>query len=345
LRPPQNGISARVRVMSDNPKSANSKSWTGEEEKEENLPPLTREERRRIAQQEGRRIGRKLRPYVRPIILPFIFLFRLLKNPFFWFLVLIAFGAASASAFAVWTLSNCGEAVGQQPHIASEASSWGRKFLCEIRISDLVTIWLTWCLVVVGAFQAWWLFGTLAATQKAASAAHNDQRPWIEMIIMPISLTRDKKGVKLSLEIQVENVGHTPATAVFPYSELLLSVVGEKGNSQEDANKAFRKNFELATKMKFGNPLFPGRKKTFPISHRIEEKDLAPRLALDLPDGRYTFHLGAGVSYPFAGGMGETTALFLVWRKGEPVAFNSKDISLKADEIRFIEMPMWNTAK
>lgn len=34
-----------------------------------------------------------------------------------------------------------------------------------------MTIWLTWCLVVVGAFQAWWLFGTLAATAKAADTA------------------------------------------------------------------------------------------------------------------------------------------------------------------------------
>lgn len=322
--------------MSDSQDSFDSKGWTGEEEKKEDQPVPTREERRKVSQQEGRRIGRKLRPYVRPIILLVIFLVRSFKSPFFWFLFLIAMGAASAGIFGAWSSNYCGR---------DEAPAWGARFLCEIKISDLVTIWLTWCLVIVGAFQAWWLFRTLSATEKAASAALNDQRPWIEMVVTPVSLIRDEKGLKLSLELHVENVGHTPATAVFQHIELILCVVGEKGNSLQDADKAFRKSFDLATKMKFGNPLFPGRKKTFALNHRIKGENLAPRLAIDAPQGRYTFHLGAGISYPFAGGTGETTALFIVWKKGEPVSFNAGDTNLKADEIRFVEMPLWNTAK
>jgi hypothetical protein len=148
------------------------------------------------------------------------------RRPFVIFGGLIALGAVLAVVFGVSLNSHCGEInretayhqsaeqQEQYPVINSTATInftnvetqkklhskqqhsniiddhlWGQEFICGLKISDLVTMWLTWCLVVVGGFQAWWLFETLKATDKTAEVTKSDllvgQRAYVYVSFQP----------------------------------------------------------------------------------------------------------------------------------------------------------------
>jgi hypothetical protein len=57
------------------------------------------------------------------------------------------------------------------PDTQREPSDWWAKFKCEVKATDVALATFTAMLVLVGSFQAYYLFGTVRATSVAANAA------------------------------------------------------------------------------------------------------------------------------------------------------------------------------
>jgi hypothetical protein len=203
-----------------------------------------------------------------------------IRHPLSIFLALVLVGLFGAALFGLWTNSNCSkfyqpstvhQATGQKnqyPTInttapvylidrgyaqdpsqnarknseSSEQQSWGSEFLCEIKVSDLVTIWLTWCLVIVGGMQAWWLYGTLAATAKAANTAERAlielERPFVIAEISKVIASRGNVAFYHNNQMRAPtlgfghvtlafaNFGRTPASMSFVHYEYLPAASG-----------------------------------------------------------------------------------------------------------------------
>jgi hypothetical protein len=60
-----------------------------------------------------------------------------------------------------------------------EPSGWWKKFFCDAKITDVVLAFFTYCLIVVGGFQARYLYGTVVATRIAANHIPMVERGYI----------------------------------------------------------------------------------------------------------------------------------------------------------------------
>jgi hypothetical protein len=92
---------------------------------------------------------------------------------------------------------------------------WWKKFFCEMKVGDIAIAYFTFCLVVVGGFQAYWMARTLKVSESAARAAEKSADAvvsqlrayvhWTEAAIH--SLDQPVSQVHLVLK----NSGQTPA--------------------------------------------------------------------------------------------------------------------------------------
>jgi hypothetical protein len=111
-------------------------------------------------------------------------------------------------------------------------TGWWQKFFCEAKVTDVALAFFTYCLIVVGGFQARYLYNTVAATKEAADAAAlnaqaviNSERAHIFIDIDVENITReiphanlvtkpefeDHMITALRLSYTLKNYGKTPA--------------------------------------------------------------------------------------------------------------------------------------
>lgn len=108
---------------------------------------------------------------------------------------------------------------------------WWNKFFCELKISDVAIVFFTYCLVVVGAFQAWYLLRTMRETAIAAKATKDaldhtidtdviTQRAYLarrsvnSVDVKPFATDDGEKYIRFEYTPVWENNGATPAINV-----------------------------------------------------------------------------------------------------------------------------------
>ena len=93
---------------------------------------------------------------------------------------------------------------------------WNR-FFCEIKFSDAALVWLTLCLVVVGAFQGYWLARTVKVSETAAQAAETSANAVVSQLrAYAIVFSRDiieptADSPNFIHRLEIRNTGQTPA--------------------------------------------------------------------------------------------------------------------------------------
>jgi hypothetical protein len=58
----------------------------------------------------------------------------------------------------------------ESPRSTNSPSSWLKSFWCDTKAGDAALVLFTYCLVIVGAFQAFWLWKTVRATRDSVNA-------------------------------------------------------------------------------------------------------------------------------------------------------------------------------
>jgi hypothetical protein len=120
--------------------------------------------------------------------------------------LLAAVGLIFAAAFVVYGGLTCGPK-------EKLASTWIDNLVCETKASDIAIVWLTYCLILVGYFQAHWLQETVRVAADAAAAQSNDtriiQRAYIA--VEPLGVFRMFGQDKVIGHVGMKNAGHLPA--------------------------------------------------------------------------------------------------------------------------------------
>jgi hypothetical protein len=80
-------------------------------------------------------------------------------------------------------------------------SGWWKHFFCEAKIGDVAIAYFTYCLVVVGAFQAWWL-------KRSVDHMHIIERAHVSG---GANFQRKADGSIESLIVTINNYGKSPA--------------------------------------------------------------------------------------------------------------------------------------
>lgn len=113
---------------------------------------------------------------------------------------------------------------------------WWGKFLCDLKISDVAIVYLTFCLVIVGGFQAWFLYRTDTSTRMSAEAAKASADAVVAQLRAYIGM-RVKEGIPPSFDartgpylvIEVRNTGQTPAFNMIYWIRAALGPADYKG--------------------------------------------------------------------------------------------------------------------
>lgn len=97
---------------------------------------------------------------------------------------------------------------------------WWKKFFCELKIGDFAIGFFTFCLVIVGGFQAYWMWRTLATADKALIAG---ERAFVFPKAFLFSFRPDKDGKKrYRFQVAWENSGDTPTKKMRTHVEVQL---------------------------------------------------------------------------------------------------------------------------
>lgn len=131
-------------------------------------------------------------------------------------------------------------------------------------IATVVIAFFTFVTIGVGVAQWWVLSGTLSEMRA-------EQRPWVYSVGTalgdPVSI--DSNGFRISLLIDVKNVGHLPAMKVFP---ILSATPMMPTHILTELPGVERKICNQATGV-LGATIFPGEKKRFPVATYINHQD------------------------------------------------------------------------
>jgi hypothetical protein len=94
-----------------------------------------------------------------------------------------------------------------------EPTGWWKKFFCDAKITDVALTFFTYCLIIVGAFQARYLYHTVIATRMAAEHIPRVERAYIFLQVGQLRTVEDSPGNIIGeVMVGVTNEGKTPAT-------------------------------------------------------------------------------------------------------------------------------------
>jgi len=102
------------------------------------------------------------------------------------------------------------EAQSGTDHANWKPMGWWKKFLCDAKITDVALAFFTYCLIVVGGFQARYLYHTVIATRTAAEHIPRVERAFIHGGVHPGGRTLICGGKKIRVRFSMANYGKTP---------------------------------------------------------------------------------------------------------------------------------------
>jgi len=203
---------------------------------------------------------------------------------------------------------------------AAQSSADATWWTVYVGASGLALAIITMAAAIAAAF-----FAKKAAdeTRRGADAAHNANRPWldIDLKLHGVSVNWDGKGYSLQLEVTPLNAGTSPATDVREHVECLLydrmpaddesNPFAFSGRDRGLQDAASTVSAKLLDQPGTGPTVFPGRDQSFYIETFVPwdwDKGYPSTLAW----------LVAGLRYSFPEGTGETIKMFCVRSFGFP---------------------------
>ena len=162
----------------------------------------------------------------------------------------------------------------------------------------------------VGIVGVGLVFTTFRETRRSADAAHDANRPWLQIDIVEVErLTLHDEGASISATVKIINRGNSPAIHVLAFAAL----AGERGNSPGTLpTMAVRKLTQTLDLWKGslgtleGTTVFPGAFLQEDYRAHLEWSDV--KGAQD--DGSAFLTFAVGVSYRFSDKVGRTVASF-----------------------------------
>ena len=140
--------------------------------------------------------------------------------------------------------------------------TWWKKLLCEAKIWDVLIVYFTYCLVVVGGFQGWYLWeaGRIGAVTASAAKKSADALPTIERGYLFLSEIASGAAVSVVLidekrkdgaqgeatrtfdvELMFTNHGRTPAIVKEVFCRVMVSTEYSEHGACEEAKTGSEK--------------------------------------------------------------------------------------------------------
>jgi hypothetical protein len=106
------------------------------------------------------------------------------------------------------------------------------------------------------------VLATFRQAKRSADAAHDANRPWLELEVTPGDLWIGE-DINLELHLTVANHGNSPATNVVVCAQMLLFCEGDPVNRQRVGPDTLVPMLDTARDSRRGTTIFPGRKDHF----------------------------------------------------------------------------------
>jgi hypothetical protein len=171
------------------------------------------------------------------------------------------------------------------------------------------------------------VYTTFRETQRAADAAHDANRPWLEVCVCVNEIVLDHGGVSASINFQILNRGNSPAT--YAVTILRLGVLSRAGDpyyvEERGDDPALTKVKGALGRLRKRDRLYGTT--IFPEGHETKDKRASINIReLDAVRGplrrQLNLYLAAAVHYRFGGRTGETLVSFAVHTRGPPIDYD-----------------------
>jgi hypothetical protein len=96
---------------------------------------------------------------------------------------------------------------GHQIRTGPREEIWTRQFLCETKASDIGGIFFAYCLVVVGAFQAYWMWKTVAEAKTTAEVQKGQMKDSVDAATAAAKAADLSAKAAIGVELPVLHVG------------------------------------------------------------------------------------------------------------------------------------------
>jgi hypothetical protein len=183
------------------------------------------------------------------------------------------------------------------------------------------------------------IYATFEANHRAAVAANDANRPWVEITITDVlSFSIEPHFARVQFLVDIENMGRSPATNVM--HRALLVAVPEGGQGSYNAITRIVKilNRFDAQHPERGTTIFPNvRREKLVFGANLGRSEL-DRIA-NGPGGKVQFWIAIGVRYKFGEKWCRTSHAYLLnFKNGIQALPASENIVFKAGEFRISEM-------
>jgi hypothetical protein len=184
---------------------------------------------------------------------------------------------------------------------------------------------------IIGIFL---VLGTFRENKRAADAAHDANRPWIQIEITNKKLHFEETGVRFVGACKFINRGNSPATNVLAYSQMAaIKPFSELTGSVDPAlprAQAVMRDWNKSRAL--GVSVFPSSEAQHPLVAMVTPQELDA--ARDNPAGQARFFLTIIVRYVFGDRLGETASSFEVRLTWDTVNYNAIPFSVPPSDIR-----------
>jgi len=152
--------------------------------------------------------------------------------------------------------------------------------------------------MTLSAIGVWLILATFRENKRAADAAHDANRPWLEVQAHVFKLWTGSNGASADVKCDLINRGNSPATDVALVVEMMAFTAGQLADAAPIVSRVRDKLSEIDKRRPhMGSVIFPTCVETDTISTVMTAEEVMA--ALEHPRGSVRFLIAVGTTYIF----------------------------------------------